>query len=173
MNHLNIFLNCFSVFLGELITFLGDFINLIIFREYLGLLEGDITLFLPSRSFLGFLPISYLIEFFAFWIKFLILIFPHLSSSLISWPYKYLSLSFLELIFLSSLFFLSSSFSLVKLSHFSLSIHFLLQSLYLGKSNRFLIYFFLSFFSSHLYPYLCHQYYRIKLVFIFLPYFLQ
>jgi hypothetical protein len=70
MNHLNIFLNCFSVFLGELIAFLGDFINLIIFREYLGLFEGDITLFLPSRSFLGFLPLSYLIGFFAFWIIF-------------------------------------------------------------------------------------------------------
>jgi hypothetical protein len=70
MNHLNIFLNCFSVFLGELIAFLGDFITLIIFREYLGLFEGDITLFLPSRSFLGFLPLSYLIGFFAFWIIF-------------------------------------------------------------------------------------------------------
>ena len=70
MNHLNIFLNCFSVFLGELIAFLGDFITLIIFREYLGLFEGDITLFLPSRPFLGFLPLSYLIGFFAFWIIF-------------------------------------------------------------------------------------------------------
>jgi hypothetical protein len=64
------FFKLFSVFLGELIAFLGDFITLIIFREYLGLFEGDITLFLPSRSFLGFLPLSYLIGFFAFWIIF-------------------------------------------------------------------------------------------------------
>ena len=82
MNHLNIFLDYCSVFLDELIA-LGDLLTLTIFKEYIGLQEVDITLFLSSLSFLDFLPLSYLIRFFSFWIIFLILIFSHLSSSLI------------------------------------------------------------------------------------------
>jgi len=53
MNHLNIFLDYCSVFLDELIA-LGDLLTLTIFKEYIGLQEVDITLFLSSPSFLDF-----------------------------------------------------------------------------------------------------------------------